>query len=178
VPSERAYLPAYANRKEFWTTDGNTIRWLGVVHFAAGGALRISRVFVLGRQFSGLVAIQPGHTLVTSGVYGVILMIRSGSNAGAGREAVECPKMAHARPLAPSALSPPSGVDQPSGKRLCIAGFHPNQTSHEPKLHLNHSSASSRIGGASQRVTIDAPTPSSPPSASPQPSPSISINES
>jgi protein-S-isoprenylcysteine O-methyltransferase Ste14 len=29
-------------------------------------------VFVLGRRFSGLVAIQPGHTLGTSGVYGVI----------------------------------------------------------------------------------------------------------
>jgi len=27
---------------------------------------------VLGQRFSGLVAIQPGHTLVTSGVYGVI----------------------------------------------------------------------------------------------------------
>jgi protein-S-isoprenylcysteine O-methyltransferase Ste14 len=27
---------------------------------------------VLGRRFSGLVAIQPGHTLVTSGIYGVI----------------------------------------------------------------------------------------------------------
>jgi protein-S-isoprenylcysteine O-methyltransferase Ste14 len=27
---------------------------------------------VLGRRFSGLVAIQPGHTLVTNGVYGVI----------------------------------------------------------------------------------------------------------
>jgi protein-S-isoprenylcysteine O-methyltransferase Ste14 len=27
---------------------------------------------VLGRRFSGLVAIQPGHTLVISGVYGVI----------------------------------------------------------------------------------------------------------
>ena len=39
---------------------------------AAGGALRIWPVFVLGRRFSGLVAIQPGHTLVTSGVYGVI----------------------------------------------------------------------------------------------------------
>ena len=40
--------------------------------FAAGGALRIWPVFVLGRRFSGLVAIQPGHTLVTSGVYGFI----------------------------------------------------------------------------------------------------------
>ncbi len=27
---------------------------------------------MLGRRFSGLVAIQPGHTLVTGGVYGVI----------------------------------------------------------------------------------------------------------
>jgi protein-S-isoprenylcysteine O-methyltransferase Ste14 len=66
------YLPAYADRKEFWTIDGDTIRWLGVVLFAAGGALRIWPVFVLGRRFSGLVAIQPGHTLVTDGVYGVI----------------------------------------------------------------------------------------------------------
>jgi len=67
-----AYLPAYTDRKEFWTLDGDTIRWLGVVLFAAGGALRIWPVFVLGHRFSGLVAIQPGHTLVTSGVYGVI----------------------------------------------------------------------------------------------------------
>ena len=29
-------------------------------------------MFVLGRRFSGLVAIQPGHELVTTGVYGVI----------------------------------------------------------------------------------------------------------
>jgi protein-S-isoprenylcysteine O-methyltransferase Ste14 len=67
-----AYLPAYTDRKEIWTLDGDAIRWLGVVLFAAGGALRIWPVFVLGRRFSGLVAIQPGHTLVTSGVYGVI----------------------------------------------------------------------------------------------------------
>jgi protein-S-isoprenylcysteine O-methyltransferase Ste14 len=67
-----AYLPAYADRKECWTLDGDPMRWLGVGLFAAGGALRIWPVFVLGRRFSGLVAIQPGHTLVTSGVYGVI----------------------------------------------------------------------------------------------------------
>jgi protein-S-isoprenylcysteine O-methyltransferase Ste14 len=66
------YLPAYADRKDFWTIDGETIRWLGVFLFAAGGALRIWPVFVLGHRFSGLVAIQPGHTLVTGGVYGVI----------------------------------------------------------------------------------------------------------
>ena len=67
-----AYLPAYTDRKELWTIDGDTIRWLGVVFFAAGGALRLWPVFVLGERFSGLVAIQPGHTLVTDGVFGMI----------------------------------------------------------------------------------------------------------
>jgi len=67
-----AYLPAYTDRRELWTIDGDTIRWLGVVLFAAGGALRIWPVFVLGSRFSGLAAIQPGHALLTSGVYGVI----------------------------------------------------------------------------------------------------------
>jgi protein-S-isoprenylcysteine O-methyltransferase Ste14 len=66
------YLPAYADRMEYWTIDGDTIRWLGVLLFAAGGALRLWPVFVLGDRFSGLVAIQPGHTLVTGGVYSVI----------------------------------------------------------------------------------------------------------
>jgi protein-S-isoprenylcysteine O-methyltransferase Ste14 len=67
-----AYLPAYTDRKGFWTLDGESIRWLGVVLFTAGGGLRLWPVFVLGRRFSGLVAIQPGHELVTSGVYRVI----------------------------------------------------------------------------------------------------------
>lgn len=67
-----AYLPAYTDRKEFWTLDGDSLRWIGVVLFAAGGALRLWPVFVLGNRFSGLVAIQPGHTLVTTGVYRVI----------------------------------------------------------------------------------------------------------
>jgi protein-S-isoprenylcysteine O-methyltransferase Ste14 len=67
-----AYLPAYTDRKEIWTFDGNVVRWLGVALFAFGSALRIWPVFVLGRRFSGLVAIQPGHTLVTSGIYSVV----------------------------------------------------------------------------------------------------------
>src|SRR5262245_31462961 len=65
-----AYLPAYTDWQGFWTLDGETMRWLGVVIFAAGGALRLWPAFVLGRQVSGLVAIQPGHRLVTRGVYG------------------------------------------------------------------------------------------------------------
>ena len=66
------YLPAYTDRISFWTIDGDATRWLGVGLFAVGGALRLWPVAVLGPRFSGLVAIQRGHTLVTSGVYGVI----------------------------------------------------------------------------------------------------------
>jgi protein-S-isoprenylcysteine O-methyltransferase Ste14 len=67
-----AYLPAWCDRTGLWTIDGDTVRWLGVALYAAGGALRLWPVFVLGRRFSGLVAIQPGHRLVTDGIYGVI----------------------------------------------------------------------------------------------------------
>jgi protein-S-isoprenylcysteine O-methyltransferase Ste14 len=67
-----AYLPAYTDRKEFWTLDGDSLRWLGVLLFIVGSVLRIWPVFVLGHRFSGLVAIQPGHTLVTTGLYSII----------------------------------------------------------------------------------------------------------
>lgn len=66
------YLPAYTDRIGFWTIDGDGIRWLGVALFVAGGGLRMWPVFVLGHRFSGLVAIQPGHKLVTNGIYSVI----------------------------------------------------------------------------------------------------------
>jgi protein-S-isoprenylcysteine O-methyltransferase Ste14 len=67
-----AFLPAYTDRKGFWTLDGELMRWLGVILFAGGGTLRMWPVFALGHRFSGLVAIQPGHELVTTGIYGVI----------------------------------------------------------------------------------------------------------
>ena len=67
-----AWLPAYTERHEFWTLDGDIVRWLGVVLFAVGGVLRLWPVYVLGNRFSGLVAIQEGHTLVTDGIYGII----------------------------------------------------------------------------------------------------------
>jgi protein-S-isoprenylcysteine O-methyltransferase Ste14 len=66
------FLPAYTDRLDFWTFDGEAVRWLGFVLFAVGGALRVAPVFVLGRRFSGLVAIQPDHQLVTDGLYGLI----------------------------------------------------------------------------------------------------------
>jgi protein-S-isoprenylcysteine O-methyltransferase Ste14 len=67
-----AYVPAYTDRIGFWTIDGDVVRWLGAVLFASGGVLRLWPVFVLGRRFSGLVAIQQGHTLVTGGLYGIV----------------------------------------------------------------------------------------------------------
>jgi protein-S-isoprenylcysteine O-methyltransferase Ste14 len=67
-----AYLPAYSERHGIWLLDGDTLRWLGVALTTIGGVLRLWPVFVLGHRFSGLVAIQPGHRLVTGGIYGVI----------------------------------------------------------------------------------------------------------
>jgi protein-S-isoprenylcysteine O-methyltransferase Ste14 len=67
-----AYFPAYTDRIDFLTFGGEGVRWLGFVLYTAGGILRLAPVFVLGRRFSGLVAIQPEHRLVTSGLYGAI----------------------------------------------------------------------------------------------------------
>jgi protein-S-isoprenylcysteine O-methyltransferase Ste14 len=67
-----AYFPPLTDRLSFLTMDGDTIRWVGIFLYTAGGGLRLWPVFVLGKRFSGLVAIQPGHTLETHGVYSVI----------------------------------------------------------------------------------------------------------
>ena len=67
-----AFVSAYTDRRDFWTIDGEGVRWAGVILFAAGGTLRLWPVFVLGHRFSGLVAIQREHLLVTHGIYGHI----------------------------------------------------------------------------------------------------------
>jgi protein-S-isoprenylcysteine O-methyltransferase Ste14 len=67
-----AYLPAYTDRIDFLTFGGDAVRWVGFFLYSIGGVLRLAPVFVLGRRFSGLVAIQPGHRLVTTGLYGII----------------------------------------------------------------------------------------------------------
>lgn len=64
-----AILPPYTDRIGFLTIDGETTRWAGVIVYILGGVLRLWPVFVLGFRFSGLVAIQPGHTLETHGIY-------------------------------------------------------------------------------------------------------------
>lgn len=65
-------VPAWTDRIGFWVIDGDVCRWIGVALFAFGCWLRIWPVYVLGNRFSGLVAIQQGHTLVTTGVYSVV----------------------------------------------------------------------------------------------------------
>ena len=67
-----AWLPAYTDHRDIWTIDGDTVRYLGLALFVVGSLLRLAPVFVLGRRFSGLVAIQEGHELVTDGFYRVI----------------------------------------------------------------------------------------------------------
>jgi protein-S-isoprenylcysteine O-methyltransferase Ste14 len=64
-----AYFSAFTDRYDFWTIDGEAIRWTGFAVLVVGGVLRLWPVFVLGRRFSGLVAIQKDHTLVTNGIY-------------------------------------------------------------------------------------------------------------
>ena len=55
------YAPALSDRLDLFVVGGEATRWAGV--------LRIAPVFALGERFSGLVAIQPNHELVTDGLY-------------------------------------------------------------------------------------------------------------
>lgn len=67
-----AFVPPYTDRIGLWTIDGEMTRWIGVAVYGFGGALRLWPVFVLGNRFSGLVAIQPDHTLATHGIYSLV----------------------------------------------------------------------------------------------------------
>jgi protein-S-isoprenylcysteine O-methyltransferase Ste14 len=67
-----AFFSSYTDRVGIWTLDGDAVRWTGVVVCFLGGLLRIAPVYVLRERFSGLVAIQPGHSLETRGIYCVI----------------------------------------------------------------------------------------------------------
>ena len=67
-----AWLPAYTDQKNVAVVGGETMRWIGVGLYAVGSVLRLVPVFILGRRFSGLVAIQRDHRLVTTGLYSKI----------------------------------------------------------------------------------------------------------
>lgn len=64
-----AFVPAYCDRHGLLIFGDEGVRWSGIAIYVVGGVLRLWPVFVLGRRFSGLVAIQPQHELVTSGIY-------------------------------------------------------------------------------------------------------------
>lgn len=66
------FFSAYTDRKNFLTIDGDVTRWVGLVVYVIGAVVRLWPCFVLGRRFSGLVAIQEGHTLETHGIYSKI----------------------------------------------------------------------------------------------------------
>lgn len=51
------FVPAYSDRMDFCTFGGEGLRWIGAL------------LLILGRRFSGLVAIQPDHQLVVDGLY-------------------------------------------------------------------------------------------------------------
>jgi hypothetical protein len=57
-----AGLPAYLEGHNLWTTDEAVTPYVGLVLLTLGGTLRLAAVFVLGRRFTGLVAIQEGTT--------------------------------------------------------------------------------------------------------------------
>jgi protein-S-isoprenylcysteine O-methyltransferase Ste14 len=64
-----AVLPPYLDGRELWTTDAVVTPYVGLFLLTAGGVLRIAAVFVLGRRFTGLVAVQENHRLKTDGLY-------------------------------------------------------------------------------------------------------------
>jgi protein-S-isoprenylcysteine O-methyltransferase Ste14 len=64
-----AYFSSYTDRKDILTIDGDAVRWIGFALLVVGSIARLWPVFVLGRRFSGLVAIQRDHQLVTTGIY-------------------------------------------------------------------------------------------------------------
>jgi protein-S-isoprenylcysteine O-methyltransferase Ste14 len=51
---------------------GDALRWAGLVVLAAGAALRVGPMLALGGRFASVAAIQEGHALETSGIYGLV----------------------------------------------------------------------------------------------------------
>lgn len=70
VPLLTPAAGAWAGRHAWATLPyANTVSWIGVAAVAAGLALRVRAMSVLGPRFSPLVALQREHALETGGVY-------------------------------------------------------------------------------------------------------------
>ena len=69
-----AWLPAYTDRREIWTIDGDVVRYTGLAMLAIGCWLRLRPVFVLGQrpvQWSGGDQ-RVSRTHFTDGLYRVV----------------------------------------------------------------------------------------------------------
>jgi protein-S-isoprenylcysteine O-methyltransferase Ste14 len=62
-------LPVYADRHDIMVFDGDAVRYLGLVAYAAGCLLRIGPMFTLKNRFRAPWAAQQQHYLVTTGYY-------------------------------------------------------------------------------------------------------------
>src|SRR5262249_25243941 len=67
-----AVIPPFLDGRNLWTTDSFFTPYFGLALLTLGGSLRLAAVFVLGRRFTGLAAIQEGHRLQTTGLYRLI----------------------------------------------------------------------------------------------------------
>lgn len=64
-----AVVPAYDDRRELATIDGDATRYAGLALMVVGAILRVGPMFVLGRRFTWPLASQESHPLMTSGFY-------------------------------------------------------------------------------------------------------------
>ena len=65
-----ALVMPYMDARDLWVLPGgDALRWTGFVILSIGVALRLGPMLELGRRFVSVVALQPGHSLHTSGFY-------------------------------------------------------------------------------------------------------------
>ena len=68
-----AFVMPYMDVRNLWVLPGgDALRWTGFVVLTIGVALRLGPMLELGRRFVSVVAVQEGHTLHTSGFYGLV----------------------------------------------------------------------------------------------------------
>ena len=75
-----AALPAFDDRRDLLTIDGDATRWSGLALMIVGATFRVGPMFVLGSRFTWPLASQERHDLVTTGFY---RYVRHPSYAGA-----------------------------------------------------------------------------------------------
>ena len=67
-----AVVPAFDDRHDLLTIDGDVTRYLGLVLIVVGSVLRVGPMFVLGSRFTWPLASQEKHSLITTGFYRVV----------------------------------------------------------------------------------------------------------